>query len=451
MTRIAWCLCVLLCAGCAREAPPPVAEAAGPVRETETEAEAVPDEGRATLGVRLRDLAAAVKGALVYEVLAGGPADRAGLLTGDWVQAVDGARVESLCAYQTLLAKRMPGEDVTLSVRRGAETLTIVVRLGESLQVYRETCDQGEMLGCLLLGDFYKLKREGAPADRARARKLFEQACEVGLAEGCGSLGDWYFYGWGIPDDTLAFSFYQRACRLGNASGCASYAFLYATGQGVERDDARALDLYVRSCDGGDAMGCYNVGLMYQKGRGAAQAEGVALEAYTKGCTGGSPTACTNLGYIYHHGQEGVEPDPARAAELYERGCPEGTCPRWDPKSCVNLAVLYRRGLGVREDKVRTAELFQRGCDGGEADACANLGYMYGEAEGIEQDVPRSIELYQHACALASGLGCYNMGTAHEGGVGVEVDAEMAAEYYAKGCTAGDEPSCERAAELKAR
>lgn len=98
---------------------------------------------RAQLGVRYvmltEDNAAdydvsLTEGAYIAEVIAGSPAEKAGLMVGDVVTAVNGDVVDA----QRTLAERIypyePGDVITLDVVRGDETLQIEVTLGSSME-----------------------------------------------------------------------------------------------------------------------------------------------------------------------------------------------------------------------------------------------------------------------------------------------------------------------------
>jgi S1-C subfamily serine protease len=61
-------------------------------------------------------------GVYVLSVVEEGPGDRAGLREGDVILRVDGVALESLQQFLEVLAKRRPGDKVTLDVvRRGQE------------------------------------------------------------------------------------------------------------------------------------------------------------------------------------------------------------------------------------------------------------------------------------------------------------------------------------------
>jgi putative serine protease PepD len=83
----------------------------------------------AYLGVSSGD-APNASGALVESVVAGGPADSAGLRGGDVVTAIGGATVSGSNDVIAAVASHRPGDRVALTVQRGASKLTVTVTLG---------------------------------------------------------------------------------------------------------------------------------------------------------------------------------------------------------------------------------------------------------------------------------------------------------------------------------
>lgn len=79
----------------------------------------VPDFGETPEGVRFAD------------VTAGSPAAKAGLRAGDILVEFDGAPVQNLYDFTYALRAKKPGEEVTVKVLRGTETITAKVTLGE--------------------------------------------------------------------------------------------------------------------------------------------------------------------------------------------------------------------------------------------------------------------------------------------------------------------------------
>lgn len=69
-------------------------------------------------------------GALVREVVAGSPAEAAGLRVGDVITAVDNTPVDTNHPLVDVLGQYQPGDKVTLEVQRGARTRSLNVTLG---------------------------------------------------------------------------------------------------------------------------------------------------------------------------------------------------------------------------------------------------------------------------------------------------------------------------------
>jgi putative serine protease PepD len=83
----------------------------------------------AYLGVQLGD-ATSGAGAQVGSVAGGGPAADAGLRSGDVVTAIDGKAIGGSEALVNAVDSHKPGDEVTLTVRRGGDTSSIKVELG---------------------------------------------------------------------------------------------------------------------------------------------------------------------------------------------------------------------------------------------------------------------------------------------------------------------------------
>jgi putative serine protease PepD len=83
----------------------------------------------AYLGVQLTD-AATGPGVTVAQTVAGGPAADGGVRTGDLVTAIDGKAVSSADALVSAVDSHKPGDEITLTVKRGGDTSQIKVKLG---------------------------------------------------------------------------------------------------------------------------------------------------------------------------------------------------------------------------------------------------------------------------------------------------------------------------------
>lgn len=94
----------------------------------------------AYLGVRPADISKQIaerlelpttSGVLVVDVTDGGPADRAGMQAGDIVTEFAGSKIENVTALLAAIRQVNPGEQVDVVVRRGEDTETLTVTMGD--------------------------------------------------------------------------------------------------------------------------------------------------------------------------------------------------------------------------------------------------------------------------------------------------------------------------------
>jgi len=77
------------------------------------------------------DFAMESGGVKVGPVFPGGPAAEVGIQTGDIIVAIDNEVVDSLIDYSTILRDHAPGDTISLTIKRGAESLPLKVVLQE--------------------------------------------------------------------------------------------------------------------------------------------------------------------------------------------------------------------------------------------------------------------------------------------------------------------------------
>ncbi|MCU1245926.1 MAG: hypothetical protein JWN02_1836, partial [Acidobacteria bacterium] len=359
MHRHIACFALVLLAACAGES----------VKPTATHGEA--SEHRCfpgTLGIEVTNVSrtmrterkwpADLRGALITEVLPGGPAAHAGLAEGDVILTIDGEPVTTQCDATHAIFGRTCNARVELTYRHAGKSATASVQLAEASRFYDSACKAGRMTACTRLGWLFD-NGSGVPKDEDQAATLYDRACRAGSAYGCAALG---YFRLEHDQPAEALPLLNTACEGNDASACAGVAFLYATGKGVPQNDVAALPLYQRSCNLGNPNGCYNVGEMIGDGRGAPKDDVLAVAAYEDGCEGGNSSACTNLGYFIENGR-GAPADAKKAAELYRRGCQATTCSVSNALGCVNLGRAYRDGIGLPRDEKQAVQIFGELCE----------------------------------------------------------------------------------------
>jgi putative serine protease PepD len=89
----------------------------------------VPTQG--FLGVTTQDSSGSDLGASIVSVVAGGPADQAGLKAGDLITAVDGTSVADSAALGKAIRQHKPGDSVKITVNRNGSDQTLTPTLGK--------------------------------------------------------------------------------------------------------------------------------------------------------------------------------------------------------------------------------------------------------------------------------------------------------------------------------
>jgi TPR repeat protein len=204
----------------------------------------------------------------------------------------------------------------------------------------------------------------------------------------------------------------DKSCNLGDQDGCARLALLYAWGNGVKPDYNLARSISGDSCNHGNALGCRVNGEILALGiRGRSDFE-EASRAWHLGCEKGDARACFQAGEQVEQGR-GIEEDKQAAAVLYRRGIEIATakCGESDPEACVDLAMPYLYGLGVKANFPRASQRLNQACSFNIAEACAALGDLYAAGWGIQADPNRAVELVSKGCLGGDFVGCLMFGS----------------------------------------
>lgn len=387
------------------------------------------------------------QGAIVGEVLPGGPAAAAGLRVGDAVEEIGAVRIANDCDFIGAAYNRSC-DPVRVVVRRAGAPVEVQVVPVDQESYFGKSCREGVASACYRQAWLLWGRNRGA--DRQASTDLAHAACRSGSSDACAFEGLRLMETPNRGSDVIVAL--ERSCLLNNGSGCAHLGFLHATGKFVLKDDVRATARYVKACELGDPLGCYNVGLMSEEGRGVPKNLARAVARYDEACQMGSSTACTNLGFLYERGQ-GVKQDKARALAMYQKGCDGGSCQTSNLAGCVNVGRAYRDGIGAAKDAGRAAASFQKACDRNpspddlhadenRARACSLLGGLYLAGDGLEKDVTKGRELSERGCERGDSFGCFNAAVIFTNGWGVSADASKAASFLDAACKAGDAEGC---------
>ncbi len=128
-----------------------------------------------------------------------------------------------------------------------------------------------------------------------------------------------------------------------------------------------------------------------------------------------------HLGIIAEH----VDHDYVSAKKWYENAALAGF-----PASQVNLANLYRQGLGVQVDEEKALAFYRQAADQGYSMAYVPMGIMYMEAQGIPRDYKQGVMWLEKGRAQGVIDASYYLGLAYEKGLGVTPNQEQAVDLF---------------------
>ncbi len=122
---------------------------------------------------------------------------------------------------------------------------------------------------------------------------LCEAECDAGSADRCRRLAVTYATGEGVDkDEARATALYERACAMKDPPACVFAGQMHEYAHGVPKDDAKAAGLYETSCNAGWTAGCYNLAIMFENGRGVPRDRDRAVSLYDTACSAGAKPAC---------------------------------------------------------------------------------------------------------------------------------------------------------------
>ncbi|HSS99095.1 MAG TPA: serine/threonine-protein kinase [Terriglobales bacterium] len=178
---------------------------------------------------------------------------------------------------------------------------------------------------------------------------------------------------------SIAAEWYQKAAERGNAVAQNELGRLYQSGQGVQKDPAKAVEWFHKAADQGHPVAQLNLGIAYDDGVGVTKDAAQAVQWYTKSAAQGNSKAETRLGFLYETGS-GVTKDNAQAAQLYRQAAEQGNA-----RAQMRLGFLYQSGAGVDKDNVQAAQWYQKAADQNFAPAQERLATMYQKGWGVDK------------------------------------------------------------------
>lgn len=283
------------------------------------------------------------------------------------------------------------------------------------LSFHQRACELGLPEGCTATG--YALAKQAG--ESGKDPKLVEQAlamqvagCDAGDAAGCLFTGRELLFGetWSRqpslfdsnPDKGRAMM--ERAAKLGHPRAASELAWSYFATQ-----KTKAAAVLEQDCERGNGVSC------------------TLLGGFLTGCADGRlpgmlPADVEECGAY-------PKKDPARGVKMFERACRNGF-----PGTCATAGKRYAEGRDVEKDNAKAASMYQLGCPLNSGSVgfgtCEAFGAMLEAGDGVTKDLELAATYQEKACSYGSKAGCFDAGRLR-GELG---DAEQQKALWTDGC-----------------
>lgn len=310
-----------------------------------------------------------------------------------------------------------------------------------ALPMLEKDCKDKDGKSCWQLGTMHR-DGYGAAVDLTKAISLLEKGCAYGSGDACYDLA--YTYD---PDAYLsyvqgreklinrdkAFELYEKACNKYDHSYACYQAVMWLKDGKVQGDLGKLEPLAKRVCET-SAYSCNVWAVLKDEGKGVAMDRAGALALYEKACVAGNSIACTTAADRYYAG-DGAAYSVKQAITYWEKACE-----LWDSKACSRAAEWHLWGdsyAGLQPDPARAMQMFELGCTRGAPDACMRAGDL--ELAGTEgsgvSDPKKAAEYYMTACNYSYSSACTLLGDLYADGRATGTpDLASAALYYEQSC-----------------
>jgi TPR repeat protein len=243
-----------------------------------------------------------------------------------------------------------------------------------------------------------------------------------------------YSAGYGVPKDIdSAMLWNQKSVDHKNMWGEYDLAQLLMSGTPTKANIDHAISLYRASAEAGNGTAQNKLGVLLDDGKYLPQNYKEANGWFEKGFKNGNAWAARNLANSYQLGW-GVDRDPAKAAELYQKVVDGGDVSASIDAAKV-LANMYLIGDGIPKDVTKVFALYKKAADAGDAESEVAVGALYQMGQGVNKDLSETFGWFQKAAAqnyAASAAKAQLARLYRDAGVTAADNFNMAASLYEK-------------------
>ena len=171
-------------------------------------------------------------------------------------------------------------------------------------------------------------------------------------------------------------------------------AVFLVAGMLAKAQNVSPVDIIKYKARAGDAMAQAQYAQMLMTGQGVEKNEAKAFEWYQKAALAGNADAQVNMGVFCQTGRFGLKKDFAKAAEWYLKASEQGNA-----YAQFYLARLYENGNGVERDMKKAVELLGQASRGGLAQAQVAYALNLFGGCGVDMDFDEALKWAEEAAA----------------------------------------------------
>ena len=300
--------------------------------------------------------------------------------------------------------------------------------VSEAKNLFEKAMDKGNDYAPYRLGLAYERAEFGGERDFAKALELYELAASRGNVLGMEAAGHYYRLDYVNEDEgnaAKAIEYFNKAIERNSNYARVELALCYETGQGLEKDFAKAFELYAQAAEAGYPFANLKMGYYYEDGLiGESKDLVKAFENFKIASDADLAEATYNIGRFYRY-SIGIPENPEEAIKNFEAASAQG-----EGQAMIEMGLVYEYEYGGYEfDAQKAMDYMQGAAEQGYSYAQYKVGYYhyYGL---IEQDIAKGFEWFQKSYERGYPYAALMIGNYYLYNHGGDKEYNKAFEYY---------------------
>ena len=265
-----------------------------------------------------------------------------------------------------------------------------------AIRLLQNAADCGNLNALELLGECYA-KGQGVERDLLQAEQMFIRKAELGGGEEKLELARRYKTGDLIKKNMgHAMSWLKRAEMDGLPEARDRFYTEERAAEASTAEKKKKWEKYRIRAERGESEAQYKIAVRYATGDGAERDDAKAVYWYRLAAEQGYAPAQNALGNCYAYGR-GAEQDDAQAFYWYRLAAAQGSAAAQNA-----LGNCYAKGLGTERDKKQALRWYRLAAEQGHIDAQCSMGFCCINGTGMEKDEKQALQWFRWAAAKGS-------------------------------------------------